>query len=79
MLHSTFKHRPTYLDAGVSKCPCGQTFNYNSGKDLEMKIQMHKKFCDKLSGQPREASQPGKTMTQEEYECMNAKRREFHR
>ena len=27
------------------KCPCGQTFIYNSDRDQEMKMQLHKKVC----------------------------------
>ena len=56
------------MGVGVLKCPCGQTFDYKSDRDLDMKISMHKKFCDKLPGQPKEASRLRKAMTWEEYE-----------
>ena len=74
-----FKHRSTYLDAGVLKYPYGQTFDYELGRDLDKKIRMRKKFYDKLPGQLGEVSQPRKAMTWEEYERTNVKRREFRR
>ena len=44
MPYSTFKGRPTWMDAGVVKCPCGQTVDYKSDRERDMKIQTHKKL-----------------------------------
>ena len=72
-----FKQRPTYLDAGVLKCPCGQTFVSKSYWDLNMKMQMHNKFCDRL-GDPKIKRQPRKAVIVKEAQCMKDERRESH-
>ena len=68
MPENTFKHRS-------GEVPCGQTFNYESDRDI--KLQRHKKFCDKWWG-PKFTRQPGKAMTPKECQCMIVERREFH-
>ena len=78
MPHSTFKERPTYLEARVLKCPCDQTFNYELDRDQDMKIWMHKKLCDNWSLE-YPGWQPRKTVTQKQYEHMNVNRRDFCR
>ena len=45
MPHSNFKERSHTFDSGVGKCSCGQTFGLASEKDMNMKLQMHCKFC----------------------------------
>ena len=37
MPHSSFKRKATEFEAGVGKCPCGQTFEYTSERDMKMK------------------------------------------
>ena len=63
MPHSNFKKRSYALNSGVGKCSCGQTFDFASEKDMNMKLQMHCKFCS----DPPEASKsvriPKKAMT----------------
>ena len=76
MPHSPFKHRPTWVDVRVVKCPCSQTFNYKSERDKDMKLQMHRKFCDKWPG-PTVAGQQGKAMIPKKCQHMIGKRREF--
>ena len=39
--HSNFKERSQEFNTGVGKCPCGQTFEYTSERDMKMKLQMH--------------------------------------
>ena len=45
MPHSNFKERSHQFNLGVGKCPCGQTFDYMSERDMKMKLRMHRKFC----------------------------------
>ena len=45
MSHSGFKRKATEFGAGVGRCPCGQTFEYTSKRDMKMKLQIHRRFC----------------------------------
>ena len=45
MPHSNFKERSHQFNSGVGKFPCGQTFDYASERDMNMKLRMHRKFC----------------------------------
>ena len=45
MPHINFKERSHTFNSGVGKCPCGQTFDYGSERDMNMKLWMHCKFC----------------------------------
>ena len=45
MPHSNFKDKAYEFNSGIGKCPCGQTFEYKSERDIKMKLQMHLKFC----------------------------------
>ena len=45
MPHSNFKKRSQEFNTGVGKCPCGQTFEYTSERDMKMKLRMHCRFC----------------------------------
>ena len=45
MPHSNFKERSQEFNTGVGKCPCGQTFEYTSERDMKMKLRMHRRFC----------------------------------
>ena len=38
MPHSNFKERSQEFNTGAGKCPCGQTFEYTSEKDMKMKL-----------------------------------------
>ena len=40
MPHSNFKERSQEFNTGVGKCPCGQTFEYTSERDMKMKLRM---------------------------------------
>ena len=77
MPHSTFKCRPTWMDTGVVKCPCGQTFNYELDRERDMKLQMHKKFCDKWLG-TKFTSRPRKAMMTKERQHTIVEIREFN-
>ena len=45
MPHINFKERSQGFNTGVGNCPCGQTFEYTSERDVEMKLRMHRRFC----------------------------------
>ena len=45
MPHSNFKRRTTEFNTGVGKCPCGQTFECASKRELAMKRRIHRRFC----------------------------------
>ena len=45
MPHSNFKERSQEFNTVVGKCPCSQTFEYTSERDMKMKLQMHRRFC----------------------------------
>ena len=66
MPHSTFKERSHMLNSGVGKCPCGQTFDYTSERDLNMKLRMHCKFCSKPVEGSQQIRKPKKVMTLKE-------------
>ena len=44
MLHSNFKDKAYEFNSGIGKCPCGQTFEYTSERDMKMKLRMHLRF-----------------------------------
>ena len=44
MPHSNFKERAHQFNLGIGKCSCGQTFDFASERDMNMKLQMHCKF-----------------------------------
>ena len=45
MPHSSFKRKVTDNGAGVGRCPCGQTFECASERELAMKHRIHRRFC----------------------------------
>ena len=45
MPHSSFKDRAYEFNSGIGKCPCGQTFEYTSERDMKMELRMHLRFC----------------------------------
>ena len=64
MPHKNFKMRSNLLGSGILKCPCGQTFDFASERDREVKLQMHRKFCSETVGSkqlmiPKKAITPG--------------------
>ena len=45
MPHSNFKRKVTDNRAEVGRCPCGQTFECASERELAMKRRIHRRFC----------------------------------
>ena len=67
MPHRNFKERFHTFNLGVGKCPCSQTFDFMSEKDMNMKLQMHLKFCSNLPKGFDKIRIPKKAMTLREY------------
>ena len=42
---SNFKQLPYESNTGVSKCYCGQTFDFTCPRDMELKRRLHHRFC----------------------------------
>ena len=63
MPRSNFKKESYTLNSGVGKCSCGQTFDFASEKDMNMKLQMHRKFCSKPPKGSKPVGMPKKPMT----------------
>ena len=53
----------THLTQELGKCFCGQTFDFASEKDMNMKLQMHCKFCSKPPKSSKPVRMPKKAMT----------------
>ena len=45
MLHSNFKERSQEFNSGIGKCPCHQTFEYTSERDMKTKLRMYRRCC----------------------------------
>ena len=45
MPHSNFKDKAYEFNSEIGKCPCSQTFEYTSERDMKMKLQMHCRLC----------------------------------
>ena len=45
MPHSSFKRKVIDNGARVGRCPCGQTFECASERELAMKHRIHHRFC----------------------------------
>ena len=63
MPHSNFKERSHQFNLGIRKCPCGQTFEYTSERDMKMKLRMHRRFCSNPLVAFDKIGIPKKTMT----------------
>ena len=75
MPHNNFKERSHTFNSGVGKCPCGQTFNFSSERDMNMKLRMHRKFCSKPPESSRQVKKPNKAMRLREQQLNEAERK----
>ena len=79
MPHSNFKERSQEFNTGVGKCPCGQTFEYTSERDMKMKLQMHCRFCSNPQTGDDKIGIPKKATTLREQQLNEAeKTRKVH-
>ena len=74
MPHSNFKERSQEFNMGVRKCPCGQTFEYISERDMKMKLQMHRRFCSNPLKGFDKIEIPKKVTTLREQQLIEAER-----
>ena len=74
MPHSNFKERSQEFNTGVGKCPCDQTFEYTSERDMKMKLQMHCRFCSNPPKGFNKIGIPKKAMTLREQQLNEAER-----
>ena len=68
MPQSNFKERSHTFNLGVGKCCCGQTFDFESERDVKMKLQMHHKFCSNPPKGNNKIGMPKKATTLREYQ-----------
>ena len=63
MPNSNFEMRYHQLNSEVAKCTCGQTFDFVSEGDWNMKLRMHHKFCPKPPESSKQVKIPMKGIT----------------
>ena len=75
MPHSTYKKGfQQNPNLGMGKCSCGQTFDFASERDLNVKLQMHRKFCSNPPKSYETVRLPKKAMTMGELQHYEAER-----
>ena len=74
MPHSNFKERSQEFNTGVGKCPCGQTFEYTSERNMKMKLRMHHRFCSNHPKGFNKIGIPKKATTLREQQLNEAER-----
>ena len=60
--------------AGVGRCPCGQTFEYTSERDMKMKLRIHTRFCSNPQAAIDKIRVPKKACTLREQQLNEAER-----
>ena len=74
MPHSNFKERSHQFNPGIGKCPCGQTFEYTSERDMKMKLRMHHRFCSNPPLASNKIGNPKKSCRPREQQLDEAER-----
>ena len=74
MLHSNFEDKAYEFNSGIGKCPCGQTFEYTSERDMKMKLQKNRRFCSSPPVAFDKIGIPKKAMTLREQQLTEAER-----
>ena len=79
MPHSNFKQRSYENSTGVGKCSCGQTFDYSSPRDMDLKLRLHHRFCKNPPKGTHKIGIPKKATTFMEHQLgVTMRRREVH-
>ena len=79
MPHSNFKQRSYGNSTGVGKCSCGQTFDYSSPRDMDLKLRLHLRFCKNPPKGTHKIGIPIKATTFMEHQLgVTMRRREVH-
>ena len=76
MLHCNFKERSHQFNLGVGRCPCDQTFDFTSERDLVMKLRMHCEFCSKPPGGSKHIRTPKKATMLKKQQLSEAEKNE---
>ena len=87
MPHSSLKRKAMEFGAAVGRCPCGQTFEYTSERDIKMKLQkgpagapgllcdpIHHRFCSNPPVASDKIRVPKKVCTLREQQLNEAER-----
>ena len=74
MPHSNSKDKAYEFNSGIGKCPCGQTFEYTSERDMKMKLQMYLRFCSNPPKGFNKIGIPKKAMTLREQQLAEDER-----
>ena len=74
MPHSNFKDKAYEFNSGIGKCPCGQTFEYTSERDMKMKLRMHCRFSSNPPKGFDKIGIPKNAMTLREQQLTEAER-----
>ena len=75
MPHSNFRQRSHENSTGFAKCSCGQTFDYSSPRDMQLKRKLHRKFCKNPPKGDQKISLPKKATTFMDYQTGTSDRR----
>ena len=67
MPHSNLKQRSHENSTGFAKCFCGQTFDYSSLRDMQLKQKLHRKFCTNPPKGDQKIGLPKKSTTFMDY------------
>ena len=79
MPHSNFKKRLYENNTGFGKCTCGQTFDFSSPRDMELKCKLHRRFCKNPPKGEQKIGVLMKATTFMEYQAgFTKRRREVH-
>ena len=74
MPHSNFKQRSHKNSTGFAKCSCGQTFDYSSTRDMQLKCKLHHKFCKNPPKGDQKISLPKRPTTFMDYQTGTSNR-----
>ena len=68
------KDKAYEFNSGIGKCPCGQTFECKSERDMKMKLRMHLRFCSNPPKGFNKIGIPKKATTLREQQLAEAER-----
>ena len=68
MPHSNFKQRSYENNTGFGNCTCGQTFDFSSPRNMELKRKLHRRFCKSPPKGEQKIGVPMKATTFMEYQ-----------
>ena len=74
MPHSNFKDKAYEFNSRIGKCPCGQTFEYTSERDMKMKLRMRHRFRSNPPKRFNKIGIPKKATTLREQQLTEAER-----